>query len=364
MLRIKRYLVNEMQEAFQRIKEDLGEDAIIISSKKVRAGGLRGLFGAKMIEVTAALERRKAEEAVSGPVQITLEEAKVQEEQRNLEKELTDMKAMLKKLLKNTGQDADDPVSRWKEILEGMEINPSIVDDLLVGLVEGFGMETVNDTLIKEALKTRLANLFAEIEEKPLRGQVFAFVGPTGVGKTTTLAKLAALYAFSLGKKVGMITIDTYRIGAVEQLRTYASIMGVGIDVVMTPEQLHEAVKKNEDKDIVLIDTAGRSPSDSMKLCEVKTFFSAVEPLEVYLVLSCATKKQDLDRIAAEYRMLGYTRLIFTKVDETTTLGSIVNVAYGTQTPVAYITNGQDVPEDIEVADPHKLAELILKEVV
>lgn len=364
-MRIKRYLVDNMQEALQRIKEDLGDEAIIISSKKVRAPGLRGLFGAKLIEVTAALERKKPEEdTASIPTQITLEEARLQEDQRNLEKELTDMKVMLKKLLKNSGQEVDDPCSRWKEALESLEINSSIADKLMAGLAEDLGSGTVNDTLMKEALKTRLANLLMEIQENPLSRQVYAFVGPTGVGKTTTLAKLAALYAFSLGKKVGMITIDTYRIGAVEQLRTYGSIMGVGIDVVMTPEQLRDAVKKNQDKDVIFIDTAGRSSSDSMKLSEVKTFFNAAGPMEVYLVLSCTTKKQDLDRIAEEYRMLNYTRLIFTKVDETNTLGAILNVSYNTKTPVAYITNGQDVPEDIEVADPHKLAELILKEVV
>ena len=364
MLRVKKYLVDNMQEALQRIKEDLGEEVIIISSKKVRAGGIRGLLGAKVIEVTAALERKKPEDDIPVPTQITLEEARLQEDRRNLEKELVDMKFMLKKLLKNTGQGADDPVSRWKEILESLEINSSITDLLMMDLTENLGPETVNDTLIKEALKTRVAKLFLEIEENPHKRKVYAFVGPTGVGKTTTLAKLAALYAFSMGKKVGMITIDTYRIGAVEQLRTYGNIMGVGIDVVMTPEQLRDAVKKNQDKDIIFVDTAGRSSSDSMKLSEVKTFFSAIAPLEVYLVLSCTTKRQDLDRIAAEYKLLDYTRLIFTKVDETKTLGSILNVAFTTKTPVAYITNGQDVPDDIEIADPHKLAELILREVV
>lgn len=361
-MRIKRYVVNDMQEAFQRIKEDLGKDAVIISSSKVRAKGVRGVFGAKMLEVTAALERQDERngQAFSQP---TAQNSPFHEDRPKIEKELEDMKIMLKKLLKNS-EHREGTIARWREVLEGLEINADIAEELLDTLVKDFGKEEVNDLLVKEALKSRIVGLFQKIEAKPPQRKLFAFVGPTGVGKTTTLAKLAAQYAFSMNKRVGMITIDTYRIGAVEQLRTYGNIMGVDVDVVMTPSQLYEAVKKNEGKDVVFIDTAGRSPSDSMKLSEVRTFLEVVKPLEVYLVLSCATKKEDLKKIALDYRVLDYTSLIFTKIDETTSFGSILNVAYGNKIPVAYLTNGQDVPEDIETAEPYKLAELILGEVM
>jgi flagellar biosynthesis protein FlhF len=359
-MRIKRYVVNDMHEAFQRIKEDLGKDAIILSSSKVRAKGVRGFLGGTVLEVTAALDRGEDRQAAFLP---TAQVSQLVDDNHRIEKELGEVKVMLKRILNSTSQN-DSPFVRWKDVLESLEINSEIADEIIYGLAEGAGEEVVNDNLMKEALKGHLTRLFQEIEPRASNYKLHAFVGPTGVGKTTTLAKLAAQNAFSMGKKVGLITIDTYRIGAVEQLRTYGNIMGVDVDVVMTPEQLHEAVRRNADKDVVFIDTAGRSPSDSMKLSEVRTFLDAVKPLEVYLVLSLTTKKHDLDRIAEDYRVLDYTSLIFTKVDETETYGSILNVAYSNKIPVAYLTNGQDVPEDIETAEPWKLAELILGEVV
>ena len=363
MLRVKRYLVNDMQEALRRIKEDLGKEAIIISNKKVRANGIRGFFGAKMLEVTAAVERDNEKEAVELTPVVSSPRAFPGINDKKLEKELGDMKAMLHRLLQNTDS-KQGTAAKWKSTLEGLEIDSLIVEELISDLIDDFGTDEINDNLAKEAIKAKLIRLFQEIETEPLSRKVIAFVGPTGVGKTTTLAKLAAQYAFSKRKKVGMITIDTYRIGAVEQLRTYGNIMGVEVEVVMTPAELSEAVRNNQDKDVIFIDTTGRSPSDSMKLSEVRTFLEAVKPLEVYLVLSCTTKQQDLDRIAAEYRILDYTGLIFTKVDETVTYGSILNIAYGNKTPVVYLTNGQDVPEDIETAEPYRLAELILREVI
>lgn len=360
-MRVKRYVVKDMQEAMHLIKEDLGKEAIIISSNKVRAKGFWGFLGAKMLEVTAAVER-----ADEKKVELSLTQAArsllPNESSHKLEKELEDMKVMLHRLLNSTGQ-GQGTEARWKQALECLEIHPSIAEELVAGLDEAFRGDESDDNLVKEALRARLAGMFQEISAQPGQGKLFALVGPTGVGKTTTLAKLAAHYAFSLNKKVGMITIDTYRIGAVEQLRTYGNIMGVDVEVVMTPAELDAAVKNNEDKDVIFIDTAGRSPSDSMKLSEVRTFLEVVRPLEVYLVLSCTTKQEDLDRIASEYRILDYTSLIFTKVDETKTFGSIINVAYGSKTPVAFLTNGQDVPDDIEIAEPYKLAQLILGEV-
>jgi len=339
-----------MHEAYERIKDDLGKEAIIISSRKIRAEGIRGLLGAKMIEVTAALERETGEPSIYES-----------RERSGLERELADMKLMLKKLLNNFAS-TPEPLNKWKKTLESLEINSTLIEELIYDVAENMGEEPKSESLIREALITRLARIFEEAETRP-KYNVYAFVGPTGVGKTTTLAKLAAQYAFSLQKKVGLITIDTYRIGAVEQLKTYGEILGVDVEVVMTPEQLKRAVQKHQDKDVVLIDTAGRSPSNSMKLSELRSFLNTVRPLEVYLILSCTTKDRDLERIACDYKVLNYTQLIFTKTDETDTLGSIVNVVHKIKKPVAYITNGQDVPDDIEAAEPYKLAKLILGEV-
>ena len=354
-MKIKRYLVSNMHEGYERIKEDLGPEAIIISSKKIRAEGIKGLLGAKMIEVTAALENKKQEH----PQEVQ----RVFQGSRGLEQELADVKAMVKKLLVSGSTDFTPDVSRWKAVLEGLEINSVLIDELLFEVTQSMEGQSENDGMVHQIITARLTKIFEGIENQSIQNNIYAFVGPTGVGKTTTLAKLAAQYSFKYRKNVGIVTIDTYRIGAVDQLKTYGSIMGLDVEVVMTPDQLQQAVKKQRGKDVILIDTAGRSPADSMKLFEVKSFLNAVKPLEIMLVLSCATKNADLEHIAAEYSVLDYTRLVFTKVDETKRLGSIVNVAHKMQVPVAYIANGQNVPDDIQVAEPHRLAKLILGEV-
>jgi len=347
----QKYLVKSMHEAYERIKEDLGKDAIIISSRKVRAEGLKGLLGVKMIEVTAALEKDSGIDVYDDLKKIN-----------GLKQELTDMKFMLKKLL-NSSVPNPEPINKWKKVLEDLEFNSMVIEELIQGITETFGEDFPhNENIIQEALIARLARIFEEADEKPKgKGKIFAFVGPTGVGKTTTLAKLAAHYIFEQNKKVGLVTIDTYRIGAVEQLKIYGDILGIDVDVVYTADQLKQVMEKHRDKDVVLIDTAGRSPFNSMRLSELRAFLETIDNLETYLVLSCTTKSRDLDRIIAEYQILNYTQLIFTKVDETHYLGPIANTVHKVKKPVAYITNGQSVPDDIEAAEPYKLAKMILK---
>ncbi|NLO89009.1 MAG: flagellar biosynthesis protein FlhF [Clostridia bacterium] len=348
-MKIKRYLVKSMPEAYEKIKQDLGKDAIIISSRRVRAEGLKGLLGVKMIEVTAALEKDGKQDRAD-------EHKKID----SLKQELTDVKFMLRKLL-SSSEPNPKPINKWKKVLEDLEFNSMVIDELIQGITDSFGEEfPQNENIIQEALTARLAEIFERTDEKP-KGRVFAFVGPTGVGKTTTLAKLAAHYIFAQNKKVGLVTIDTYRIGAVEQLKIYGDILNIDVDVVYTAQQLKQVMEKHRDKDVVLIDTAGRSPFNSMRLSELKTFLDAIDNLETYLVLSCTTKSKDLERITAEYQVLNYTQLIFTKVDETHYLGPIANTVHRVKKPVAYITNGQGVPDDIEAAEPYKLAKMILK---
>lgn len=363
-MRIKKYVVQDMQEAFRTIKEDMGRDAVIISSNKIRKKGISGLLGAKMLEVTAASETGDTGRKVVPLAAAALPALRPPDEDGNrIEKELGDLKSMVGKLLKSNDT-TGSPVEKWRELLESRELDMAIIDELMGSCIEDIGEESLNNALVWEVIKGKLTQFFQENTAKPSQNRIFAFIGPTGVGKTTTLAKLAAYYVFSLGKTVSMITIDTYRIGAVEQLRTYGNIMGVDVEVVITPEQLYEAVQRNCDKDFIFIDTTGRSPSDSMRIFEVRTFLDVIKPLEVFLVLSLTTKRHDLDRIASEYRVLDYTGLIFTKMDETTSFGSILNLVYNYKIPVAYLTNGQGVPEDILVADPLKLSELILGEVI
>jgi flagellar biosynthesis protein FlhF len=192
------------------------------------------------------------------------------------------------------------------------------------------------------------------------QGAVVALVGPTGVGKTTTVAKLAANYRLRENKRVGLIAVDTYRIAAVEQLRTYADIIDLPMEVVSTPREMREAVTRMRDFDLVLLDTAGRSPRDEVKIQELRAMLAEAEPDEVHLVVSAVSGARSLTSIAERFAAVGVTAMLVTKLDEATGLGNLVSTARACQLPLSYLTDGQNVPDDIQVAQPAALARLIL----
>ena len=187
-----------------------------------------------------------------------------------------------------------------------------------------------------------------------------ALVGPTGVGKTTTIAKLAANYHLKEKRRVGLITVDTYRIAAVEQLRTYADIIDLPMQVVSTPREMREAVGRMDNLDLILLDTAGRSPKDEVRIQELRAFLTEADADEVHLVLSSVASARVLEQTAERFAAVGTTSLILTKLDEATGLGNILPLVRTSQLPLSYLTNGQNVPDDIEVAESMRVARLIL----
>lgn len=258
-----------------------------------------------------------------------------------------------------------DSLSRMSAFLAKREVENEIVQDLVRGVtrkLEGrddCGPDTVTQ-LLEEQIR-RLINVSGPITTTEKHLKIVAFVGPTGVGKTTTIAKLAADFAFTRKKKVGLITLDTYRIAAVEQLKSYARIMNIPITVAHTPEELKIAVNAFSDKDIVMIDTAGRSFKDTMYLRELKVLLNVIEPVETHLVLSAGTRYSDICAIMEKYGSLSIDHLVLTKLDEVSSYGTIVNLKDRVTIPISYITNGQNVPKDIAVADAAALARLVVE---
>lgn len=192
------------------------------------------------------------------------------------------------------------------------------------------------------------------------RPLTIALVGPTGVGKTTTLAKLAAAYKLRQGKSVALITADTYRIAAVDQLRTYANIIGLPLKVAMTPEEMNAACDACAGLDVLLIDTAGRSQHDRTRLAELRAFIAAARPHETHLALAATASEAVLADAAERFQPLGPDRVIFTKLDEAVTFGPLVNALSRTGLRASFITTGQEVPDQIEVAAPDRLARAVL----
>lgn len=224
--------------------------------------------------------------------------------------------------------------------------------------------EREDESVVRAAGVRALGALFPTVGHvtRPVAGSplTIALVGPTGVGKTTTIAKLAAVYKLRQGRRVGLVTSDTYRIAAVDQLRTYASILGIPLRVALTPDELRASVAALSECDVILVDTAGRSPHDAARIAELSAFASAIQPHETHLVLSMAADASVLRRAVERFTSLRPDRLLLTKLDEAVELGAAMSVVAGLGLPVHYLTNGQEVPDHIELAQAERLAKLVL----
>lgn len=365
-MKIKRYLAHDMQEALIRIKADLGKDAVILSTKKVRQKGLLGFFKKPLIEVTAACEDEKVvkrEEGVSKTesLAVSLQLSQIKE----LEKKIDSLEKTIKEVIKDTSVMPEVKEASKKNFLDVMRENlkkngveEEIVEDLLTKVGWDGSINNVVNKMyreIKELLGTSSALTFDS--KQP---QVVFFVGPTGVGKTTTIAKIAAKLMFEEGKKVGFITADTYRIAAVEQLKTYAEIMNIKTKVWYEPDEYDQIIKSFDDHDVILVDTAGRSHKNQEHMDELKAFVQKAKPDEIFLLLSATTQPSVFKEIVNTYSFIDNYKVIITKVDEMSTYGNILNIKHYTQKPIAYVTTGQNVPDDIQSFNPEHFAKLII----
>lgn len=411
-MKIKKYVVNDMQEAMQLIRQDLGPDAVIVHSHKLPPRSLQELFKPRKLEVTAAADSvtgvdlalaAHQREAVSAKHRVSLPPPggvtrtsaprneggglDVHRPGENVERvipvhmkpaalkplveELDDgiKEGWFKKMLEEVLEDRPNGVNRgnlfdrWRRILLQLEVQEKLVDVLLKEGWEDFdpGRPGVGE-LFKVFLENRIASLLEPAYGKIERSNIYTFVGPTGVGKTLTLVKLATRRKLFENKKIALISVYSHRFGAVEKLKFYGDLIGVPVEVVMTPSELAQTVKKHEDADAVFIDTEGRSSLNAAQVLELKTFLDAIDrPQEIFLVLSLVTKNRDLMRIANNFAAVNYNRIIFTKMDETDVYGPALNVVCKTGMPVVFVTNGQNVPDDIEPVGPRKLARMIVQ---
>jgi len=396
---IKRYLVTNMNEAMTRIRYELGMDAVIISQRKVRKPGVSGFFSKKIIEVTAAVDNskeekeklvaekediqnsinalkkmiqdqptEKIEEEKIDPEVKKVDQEKEKAEEKSQEKpeekplvqdklleEFAEIKSMLTEITEKKTKSAAGRKSKLQQALEAADVNEKNIKKILTNVKNN--KEEIDD---KDKLRTAIKKYVTTSKVK-MEG-IVVLVGPTGVGKTTTIAKLAGRLSLIEKKKVGLITVDTYRIGAVEQLRTYADIMSIPFEVVITLKDMDSAIETMKDCDVILVDTTGRSSKNSMQLSELRAFVDRTKSKNINLVLSCTTKDKDIECITEGFKELNYNNVIITKLDETTTYGSILNILDSAKKPLNYVTTGQNVPEDIKRLSADDVCKLVLGE--
>ena len=362
---IKKYIVKDMNEAMARIRYDLGKEAIIISQKKVKRPGIRGFFMKKVIEVVATAD--KANDSLKddsanikdgiNTIKNIVKSApsKNLKESENLAQEVHEMKDMLNKMAGDKKKKTPGIEEKIRIKLQDSDVNEECIKEIMKTLKE-------NDDSINEFQKAKkVLESMASTSKGKMEGRII-LVGPTGVGKTTTIAKLAGMLSLGEKKKVGLITIDTYRIGAIEQLKTYADIMNIPFKVVMTIKEMENAIKSMKDMDAILIDTTGRNSKNTMQISELRAYIEKAKTDNIHLVVSATTKNKDLKSIIEGYKILNYSNVIVTKLDETTTFGSILNAIYLAKKPLSYVTLGQNVPDDIDYITSSDISKLILGE--
>ncbi|WP_340401510.1 flagellar biosynthesis protein FlhF [Paenibacillus sp. FSL H8-0079] len=447
-MRVKQYVVETMPEAMLQIRKDLGSDAVILSTKEIKVGGVMGMFRKKRIEVVAAVDKEENKQTTkpaqnqftpvprafvpeayrqtarsfvaasdesattntadqsaqeksaaassmfessnigsdidsslgssstdhkprpqgadfSGSTTAT-KHAGSDLQQDKLMTELQDLKQMVTKLSKQ-GTSADpvpEELYTIRERLTEQEVWPEVWESWFDSIQAKWSENGLNEQDVEQAVKLEVMHFLEErIDEGILPTTRIVYVaGPTGVGKTTTIAKLAAEQMFKKQRKVGFITSDTYRISAVEQLRTYASILNVPLEVVQSPGDTQRAISRLEHCDLIFMDTAGRNYRNELLVSELQSLLAPVENSETFLVMSMTSKSADMVQITEHFSKYVLDKVIFTKMDETGSCGPLFNLLHRFPLKLAYVANGQNVPDDLLKPDADSLSKQLLGE--
>ncbi|NLT19917.1 MAG: flagellar biosynthesis protein FlhF [Syntrophomonadaceae bacterium] len=379
-MKIKKFVARDYQTAIKLAKEEMGMDAIILHSRPIKRNALFSRFMPNQVEITVAIDdtiqvssdltrkiplpKTEIEPAFKPPLKENrIKEPELIEEIKRMNLLMSEMRSKLYEVELMRG--LSEQVQLFYNALIRNNVNHQLALQIATSVESRLPRDyKVDNKWTMEVCLHTLREYLQDVSPIELVNQGQAtlvfLVGPTGVGKTTTIAKLAANMTLLEGKKAALITLDTYRISAADQLRTFAEITGIPISVVFSPVEFMEALAKYKDLDIVFVDTAGRSPYNQEQLEELKQYVEIARPDETILVLSVTTDTNELIAIFNRFEPVGIDKVIFTKIDETFSYGQILNAIYEIKKPIAYITNGQSVPDDIEVPDALNLARLLL----
>lgn len=358
-MKMKKYIAATMPEAMKAIRKELGDEAVILSSKVVYSKGFLGMFKKKSIEVLAGMDSIELPNKAPNLPTVQLDPDSNQTSE--IKKELEDIKNMVKsmqrpQLEQQYSEELHTLIHHLKQQELAEELITRVSDELFV-----HGKKTIDEQL--DFTKNYLNNLLNDLSFGGIsyERKFINVLGPTGVGKTTTIAKMAARAVLEKKKKVGFITTDTYRIAAIEQLKTYAGLLQAPIEIVYSQKDFQQAVHQFEKLDLVFIDTAGRNYKEVKFVEDLQKLIDFKDNTETFLVLSSTSKERDMEVIIEQFTEFPIEKLIFTKIDETNSIGSMINLMVKYNKGLAYYTDGQEVPEDIVEASQDGIVELLLK---
>ncbi|MCT1903768.1 flagellar biosynthesis protein FlhF [Oceanobacillus sojae] len=365
-MKIKKYKAPSMPEVMKQVRKDFGTDAVILQSRQIKSGGILGLFKKNFIEVVAGYDpepvkpAKKAEMRQEAPVlkrEMVREEIKDTPPSKEMEQ--------VYKLLEAQSRQLQLRLTPEEQLIYDSLIQQEVLPDIALNIVkEGSGAAAVSQegsSTLKQAVHKKIEKRLEDLELGfTYNDKVIQFVGPTGVGKTTTIAKIAARMQLTENKRVAFITLDTYRIAAVEQLKTYAKILHIPVQVAYNKQEYREYIEQLKDYDVILVDTAGRNYRDDAYLNDLADWMNP-DQVTNYLVLSMTAKPKDFLDIYGKFDAVGIHGLILTKLDETEQYGNILNaVSSYSGIRIGYMTNGQDVPEDMVDPTISQLSRIII----
>lgn len=369
---IKTYVVNNVTEAYPMIFHDLGTEAFILNTKPIKTGGFFGFFGKKQVEVVAAADhsaKKTTHVGVPKEAEKMIEEIPANSEpfdtQQEVLKELSEVKGLITSIIKDemAAQSTPKTLEKWILRLREQEVDEEVIEYIIKKLkMRHENIQKLTGQEIEQLFLEIMEQLFEEGKAKDTDSTSFliTLVGPTGVGKTTTIAKLAAARVFQQKQKVGLLTTDTYRIAAVEQLKTYAGILNIPLEVVSNADDLKKSMEALKGCHMVFMDSAGRNYLEDEYVEEINQYLRYDAPQENYLVLSMTTRWRDMRKIVEQMKSVPIDKLILTKWDETRYYGVALNMVYHYPYPLSYVSLGQGVPQDIMQTDPLFMAKKIL----
>lgn len=356
-MKIKKYIGDTSHEAMKKLKSELGSDAVILSTKSIRRKGVFKYFKKPLIEITVAYEEKD----------MLRRNVNVKNNNINhINQELSEIKESIKNISLNKEKDelSLSVLNKYNDILVKNGVNPKVSFEILKKIEGDIDLNKKDNETIKKIVKYTLSEILGN--PKPIsfekQQKIYFFVGATGVGKTTTLAKIASNLVLEEKGKIGLITSDIYRIAAVEQLKIYSNILQLPLEIAYNKDDIIKAIDKFKDKDIILVDTSGKNHNDLKQIEELNDILDSSDTKEVFLLVSGNLDYKLLEILIKKYEFLEEFNLIVTKIDETRNYGSLLNIKYLTNNELSYYTVGQNVPDDIRVIDIEKIVEKLIEE--